>query len=230
MSTLFLCLLASSRRRVPRTEDASGAAGGGFHAPGAPENASRTTGGCPQSVESAVLRASENAFGAAGAVLRPSEDASRTREGCFAHRISLPYRKRLFFTPNASEDASRTIGACFLHRVSLPYRRSLFLVRRASENASHLVVRSTGKRVAVASERPVHPRTGEGKGSAGDKFRVSGGRRKRWKGPERTKRAESPQRQAVAAAELRTSQSRRVRDFHPIGYVRSGRTKKEADL
>ena len=31
---------------VPRTEDASGAAGGGFHAPGAPENASRTTGGC----------------------------------------------------------------------------------------------------------------------------------------------------------------------------------------
>ena len=36
--------------------------------------------------------------------------------------------------------------------------------------------------------------------------------------------------EAAAAAELRTSQSRRVRDFHPIGYVRSGRTKKEADL
>ncbi len=35
----------------------------------ASENASRTTGGCPQSVESAVLRAFEN--------------ASRTREGCF---------------------------------------------------------------------------------------------------------------------------------------------------
>ena len=62
---------------VSRTEDASGAAGG-----------------CPQSVESAVLRA--------------FEDASRTREGCFWHRISLPYRKRLFFTPNASENASRT--------------------------------------------------------------------------------------------------------------------------
>ena len=56
--------------------------------------------------------------------------------------------------------------------------------RRASENASHLVVRSTGKRVAVASERPVYPRTGsflvpsavEGarEGAAGDKFRVSG--------------------------------------------------------
>ena len=53
---------------------------------------------------------------------------------------------------------------------------------------------------------------------------------KKWrKGPERTKRAEPSQRQGAAAAELRTSQSRRVRDFHPIGYVRSGRTKKEAD-
>ena len=56
--------------------------------------------------------------------------------------------------------------------MTIPYRRSLFLVRRASENASHLVVRSTEKRVAVASERPVHPRVGEG--FAGDKFRVSG--------------------------------------------------------
>ena len=89
-----------------------------------------------------------------------SENASRTRGGCFAHRISLPYRKRLFFTPNASENASRTPGSLFEHRMRIPYRRSLFLVRRASENASHLVVRSTEKRVAVASERPVHPRTG----------------------------------------------------------------------
>ena len=46
------------------------------------ENASRTPGGCPQSVESAVLRA--------------FEDASRTREGCFWHRISLSYRRSLF--------------------------------------------------------------------------------------------------------------------------------------
>ena len=83
---------------VPRTEDASGAAVG-----------------CPQSVESAVLR--------------------------------------------AFEDESRTVGGRFRYRISLPYRRSLFLVRCASENASHLVVRSTGKRVAVASERPVYPRT-----------------------------------------------------------------------
>ena len=42
------------------------------------ENASRTTGGCPQSVESAVLRAFENVFDVAGDVLRAFEDASRT--------------------------------------------------------------------------------------------------------------------------------------------------------
>ena len=77
---------------VSRTEDASGAAGD-----------------CPQSMESAVLRA--------------FEDASRTREGCFWHRISLPYRKRLFFTPNASENASRTPGSLFEHGTHIPYRR-----------------------------------------------------------------------------------------------------------
>ena len=90
-----------------------------------------------------------------------TEDASRTTGVCFAHRVSLPYRKSLFFTPNASEDVSRTPGGLFEHRMLIPYRRSLFLVRRASENASHLVVRSPGKRVAVASERPVYPRTGQ---------------------------------------------------------------------
>ena len=75
---------------VSRTEYASGAAGD-----------------CPQSMESAVLRA--------------FEDASRTREGCFWHRISLPYRKRLFFTPNASENASRTPGSLFEHGTHIPY-------------------------------------------------------------------------------------------------------------
>ena len=114
----------------------------------------------------------EDASGAAGAVLRASENASRTIGGRFRYRISVPYRRSLFFTPNASENTSRTTGSLFWHRISLPYRRSLFLVRRASENASHLVVRSTEKRVAVASERPVQPRVGEG--SARDKFRVSG--------------------------------------------------------
>ena len=38
----------------------------------------------------------------------------RTREGGFRYRIFLPYRRSLFFTPNASECASRTPGACFL--------------------------------------------------------------------------------------------------------------------
>ncbi len=49
---------------------------------------------------------------------------SRTRKGGFRYRISLLYRRSLFFTPNASEDASRTVGACFLHSAHIPYRRS----------------------------------------------------------------------------------------------------------
>ena len=59
-------------------------------------------------MESAVLRAFENVFDVAGDVLRAFEDASRTREGRFRYQISLPYRRSLFFTPNASENASRT--------------------------------------------------------------------------------------------------------------------------
>ena len=59
------------------------------------EYASGAAGDCPQSMESAVLRA--------------FEDASRTREGCFWHRISLKMRRvpqeaflstaRIFRTP-----------------------------------------------------------------------------------------------------------------------------------
>ena len=94
------------------------------------------------------------------------EDASRTVGGRFRYRISLPYHRSLFCAPSASENAPRTPGSLFEHRVSIPYRRRGFLVRRSSENASHLVVRSTGKRVAVASERPVYPRTGQRKVAA----------------------------------------------------------------
>ena len=47
----------------------------------------------------------------------------RTREGGFRYRISLPYRRSLFFTPNASENASRTPGSLFEHRMRIPYRR-----------------------------------------------------------------------------------------------------------
>ena len=48
---------------------------------------------------------------------------ARTRKGGFRYRISILYRKRLFFTPNASKNASRTPGACFLHGAHIPYRR-----------------------------------------------------------------------------------------------------------
>ena len=48
---------------------------------------------------------------------------ARTREGGFRYRIFIPYRRSLFFTPNASENASRTPGACFLHGAHIPYRR-----------------------------------------------------------------------------------------------------------
>ena len=57
----------------------------------------------------------------------------------------------------------------------------------------------TLKRVAVASERPVHPRRGRGKGPPETSSALAG-RRKWWKGPERTKRAKSSQRQLPPAS------------------------------
>ena len=57
-----------------------------------------------------------------------SENASRTTEARSAHRISLPYRRSLFFTPKPSENASRTGGGLFEHGTHIRYRRSLFLV------------------------------------------------------------------------------------------------------
>ena len=48
---------------------------------------------------------------------------SRTREGGFRYRIFIPYRRSLFFTPNASENASRTGGSLFEHGTHIPYRR-----------------------------------------------------------------------------------------------------------
>ena len=47
----------------------------------------------------------------------------RTVEGRFRYRISLPYRRSLFFAPHASENASRTPGSHFEHRMRIPYRR-----------------------------------------------------------------------------------------------------------
>ena len=131
---MFARILAEA---VLRTEDASGAAGG-----------------CPQSVESAVLRAFENAFGAAGAVLW-AFDASRTTEACFAHRISLPYRRSLFFTPNASENASRTVGGCFAHRVTIPYRRRAFPVPSPQRQAAAAAELRTYKERGRPFSRPL---------------------------------------------------------------------------
>ena len=118
---MFARILAEA---VLRTEDASGAAGG-----------------CPQSVESAVLRA--------------FEDASRTRGGCFWHRISLPYRRSLFFTPNASENASRTVGGCFAHRVTIPYRRRAFPVPSPQRQAAAAAELRTYKERGRPFSRPL---------------------------------------------------------------------------
>ena len=63
------------------------------------------------------------------------EDSSRTTEACFEHRISLPYRRSLFFTPNASENASRTGGGLFEHGTHIRYRRGPFPVPSAVEGA-----------------------------------------------------------------------------------------------
>ena len=59
-------------------------------------------------------------------------EANRTTGACSAHRISVPYRRSLFFTPSAFENASRTTGACFLHRTHIPYRRRAFPVPNAT--------------------------------------------------------------------------------------------------
>ena len=80
---MFARLLAEA---VPRTEDASGAAGAVLRAFGDAFDAA-----------GAVLRAFGDAFDVAGAVLRAFEDASRTTGACFLHRMRIPYRKSLFF-------------------------------------------------------------------------------------------------------------------------------------
>ena len=51
----------------------------------ASENASGAAGGCPQSVESAVLRAFEDAFGVTGCRFCAFENAFGGAGGCLAH-------------------------------------------------------------------------------------------------------------------------------------------------
>ena len=85
--------------------------------------------------------------------------------GCFWYRV--PSKEQGKGPPQRSLSHK---GKLPPQRSGLPCRRrdnqviNLIEVRsfrRASENASHLVVRSTGKRVVVAFERPVYPRTGQ---------------------------------------------------------------------
>ena len=71
-----------------------------FLARHASENASRAPVSCPQSVESAVLRAFENAFNVAGAVPRAFENASRAPGALLRYRASIRYTRSLFFAPN----------------------------------------------------------------------------------------------------------------------------------
>ena len=90
---------------VPRTEDASGAAVG-----------------CPQSVESAVF-GTEYLFRTVEACFAhrvPLKTLSVQKKGVFMHRMPFPYRKRLFFTPNAFENTSRTPGSLFWHGMTTP--------------------------------------------------------------------------------------------------------------
>ena len=113
------------------------------------------------------------------------------------HRISIPYTRSLFFTPNAYSVQEKPLSCTeFLKPIHvarlavaekncppncwqslrgwnmLGGRR--VLGGHVEQSASALNLASALKRVAVASERPVRPRTGQGEGSARDKFRVSG--------------------------------------------------------
>ena len=145
-----------------------------------------------------------------------TEYPSRTRKACFLHRMLLKMRRVPQEAFLSTECVFRTVEACFWYG-ALPKTHRTWL-SGAQKSGWQLPLRGLST-----------PGRGRGKGPPETSSALAG-RRKWWKGPERTKRAEPSQRQAAVAAELRTSQSKRVRDFHPIGYVRSGRTKKEADL
>lgn len=84
--------------------------------------------------------------GSGGAAACPGvpENASRTRGGCFAHRISPPYPRSLFCAPSASENAFGTIGACFAHRAHIPYHRRPPPVPKATNTTqSHPAAQTT---------------------------------------------------------------------------------------
>ena len=114
------------------------------------ENAFGLAVGCPQSVESAVLRA--------------FEDSSRTTEACFWHRISLPYRRTGFLVRRASENASRTGGGLFEHGTHIRYRRGPSPVPSAVEGAGE---GSAGDKFRVSGTKEMVEGAGANKESGG---------------------------------------------------------------
>ena len=154
---MFARLLAEA---VPRTEDAFGAAGGGFHAPGplkthrVPQEAvhsrwSRLFCGPlkTHSVQQVLFCGPLKMRRVPEKAVFDTEYLFRTVEACFC-------------APNASENASRTPGSLFEHGTYIPYHRRAFPVPSAFE--------------------------GVGKGPQETSSALAG-RRKWWNGPERTR-------------------------------------------
>ena len=182
MTTFFVC--SPPNGAVSRTEDASAAAEG-----------------FPQSVESAVLRAFEDAFDVTGCrflrfrkcirwsrrlfsaplkmrsvhqkAVSGTEYPSRTVEACFLHRM-LPMMRRVpqeAFLSTAR--IFRTVEACFWYG-ALPKTHRTWL-SGAQKSGWQLPLRGLSN----------HGR-GRGKGPPETSSALAG-RRKWWKGPERTK-------------------------------------------
>ena len=100
---MFARLLAEA---VPRTEDASGAAGGGFHAPGPLKT---------HSVQQVLFCGPLKMRRVPEKAVFDTEYLSRTVGACFLHRMLLKMRRvpqEAFFD---TEYLSRTVEACFWH-------------------------------------------------------------------------------------------------------------------
>ena len=86
-------------------------------------------------------------------VFSTSQVLSRTVGGRFRYRISLLYRRSLFFTPNASENASRTTGSLFEHRTHIPYQRRPSPVPNATTARKEEPSEKSAARDAAASKK-----------------------------------------------------------------------------
>ena len=130
---MFARLLAEA---VPRTEDASGAAGGGFHAPG-PLKTHRVPQEAVHSMWSRLFcgplktHSVQQVLFCGPLEMRrvPQKGVSGTefpfctRNACFLHRVLLKMRRVPQEAVLRTECLSRTGNACFLHRMLLKMRR-----------------------------------------------------------------------------------------------------------